>query len=306
MQLQEIKHGTSGIYQIIFDNDKSYIGLSNDIRRRMVEHCGKDLRDHPELPISRAIKTHKIKDIVILEEIDADDREKLKEREIYWIKYFGTFEDKSKGYNLTPGGDGASHGVYNTSASLSQEQLDKIIDLLLNSSLTYEEIKNIVKCNNIKIITGVNTGEHYRNDKYTYPLRKKDIKRFELENKQSKFYNNEELLNKIIEALKNPQLSLKEISSLYDVSESTLILINAGKKYKMDSEVYPLRAKNANQKRIFSEEEMTLIKYLLQNTRKSMTEIATAVNCGDRKTISAINQGTRQKREDWEYPLRKK
>ena len=197
------------------------------------------------------------------------------------------------------------NGIYNPSASINQEQLDKIIDLLLHSTLTYEEIKDIVKCNNRTIITHINTGERYRNDKYTYPLRKKDIKRFGLDNKQSKFYNNEDLLYKIIADLKNPQLSFKEISSLYDISESTLTLINNGKKYKIESEKYPLRAKNANQKRIFTIDEMNLIKDLLQNSKKSMSDIASAVNCGDRKTISAINRGIRQRQDDWKYPLRK-
>ena len=83
MKLEEIKHGISGIYQIIFDNDKSYIGLSNDIRRRMIEHYGRDLKQSPELLISKAIKKHKTKDIIILEEIDSNNRSLMKEREKY-------------------------------------------------------------------------------------------------------------------------------------------------------------------------------------------------------------------------------
>lgn len=183
MKKEEIKYGISGIYQIIFDNNKSYIGLSNDIRRRMIEHYGKDLREHPDLPISKAIMKHETKDIIILEEIEAENRELLKEREKYWIAYYETFSDKTKGYNITPGGDGASEGIYNVSASINQEQLNLIIDLLLNSTLTYEEIKDKVGCPSISVITGINMGNHYRDNKYTYPLRKKDIKRIELENK---------------------------------------------------------------------------------------------------------------------------
>lgn len=136
-------------------------------------------------------------------------------------------------------------------------------------------------------------GTHYYNDKYDYPLRKKDIKRSGLENKQSKFYNNEELLDSIIKDLKNPQISLEEIATLYDVSVSTLTLINRGMKYTKDNEEYPLRKKNANQKRVFSDEEMNFIKECLINSNKSMSDIAKLVNCGDRKTISAINKGIR-------------
>lgn len=179
-----------------------------------------------------------------------------------------------------------------------------IIDLLLNSTLTYEEIREKTNCPSISIITHINMGYHYIDNKYTYPLRKKDIKRTEKENKQSKFYNNEEYLQEVIEAIKNPSLSYEEISNLYDISVSLLTLINNGKKYKLDKENYPLRKKNANQCRIFTQEEMLFIKEALCNTKMTMTEIAKAVNCGNRATIAAINKGIRQKQEDWIYPLR--
>lgn len=81
MKLEETKYNTSGIYKITFDNNKIYIGRTNSLRRRMIEHVGKDVREHPELPISKAIKKHKIIDISILEEIPAEDIEKQKERE---------------------------------------------------------------------------------------------------------------------------------------------------------------------------------------------------------------------------------
>ena len=106
MKLKEIEYGLSGIYKITFDNDKVYIGLSNDIRRRMIEHYGRDLKEHPNLLISQAIMKHKTKDIEIIEYIDENDRELLKEREIYWIAYYNSYLDRTKGYNMTPGGDG--------------------------------------------------------------------------------------------------------------------------------------------------------------------------------------------------------
>ena len=120
MKLNEIEYGLSGIYKIIFDNDKVYIGLSNDIRRRMIEHYGRDLKEYPNLLISQAIIKHQTKDIEIIEYIDENDREKLKEREIYWIAYYNSYLDRSKGYNMTPGGDGTSKGIYNNASYISQ------------------------------------------------------------------------------------------------------------------------------------------------------------------------------------------
>ena len=120
MKLKEIEYGLSGIYKITFDNDKVYIGLSNDIRRRMIEHYGRDLKEHPNLLISQAIMKHKTKDIEIIEYIDENDRELLKEREIYWIAYYNSYLDRTKGYNMTPGGDGVLKGIYNNASYISQ------------------------------------------------------------------------------------------------------------------------------------------------------------------------------------------
>lgn len=121
MNFNETTHLMSGIYRIIFENGKSYIGLTNDLRRRMIEHLGKDLREHPELPISKAIQKYSIKNIELIEKIEVENRAKMIEQEKYWISYYDTFNNPEKGYNITPGGDGAASGIYNISASLNQE-----------------------------------------------------------------------------------------------------------------------------------------------------------------------------------------
>lgn len=304
MKLEETKYNISGIYKITFDNNKIYIGRTNSLRRRMIEHIGKDVREYPELPISKAIKKHKIIDISMLEEIPAEDFEKQKEREQYWIAKYNSFLDKTIGYNNSIGGEGAGFGIYNQSASIkSQEILNKIIDLLLNTNLTYEEICEKTGVANRSIIRGINSGTHYYNNQLDYPLRKKDIKRTELENKQSKFYNNQQLLLDIIEALKNPMLSLEEISQIYDTSISIISLINTGKKYRLDGITYPIRYKNQSRLKLFSNEQLIEIKEMLLNRKYTMTDIGQKFNI-DRKAISDINIGKRQRQNDWNYPIR--
>lgn len=304
MNFNETTHLMSGIYRIIFENGKSYIGLTNDLRRRMIEHLGKDLREHPELPISKAIQKYSIKNIELIEKIEAENRAKMIEQEKYWISYYDTFNNPEKGYNITPGGDGAASGIYNVSASLNQEQLDIVINLLINSELTYEEIIDKLGITITRdVIRGINSGLHYKQSSLNYPLRKERVKKFGVNNKTSKFYQNENLLNEIIVALKNPAISFNEISELYDISLSTLTLINNGKKYVQKELQYPLRPKNANQKRFFSKDEMTYIKKALES-KQTMQSIATHLKC-DRKVISDINQGKRQPQPDWNYPLKK-
>ena len=70
LKLQELsdkEHIYSGVYMIVFPNDKRYIGISNNIRRRMNEH-NVDFRNN--LPIESAIKKYgKINNFILLEEI---------------------------------------------------------------------------------------------------------------------------------------------------------------------------------------------------------------------------------------------
>jgi hypothetical protein len=184
MQLNEITYDMSGIYKITFDNNKIYIGRTNSLKRRMNEHLGKDIREHPELTISKAILAHKIIDVSLIEELDPFDFQKHKEREIYWINKYNSFLDKTIGYNENEGGEGADYGIHNVSASItSQEQLDRIIDMLLNSNLTYQEICKKENLSGRSIIASINSGKHYFNPNLKYPLREERINRYEFENK---------------------------------------------------------------------------------------------------------------------------
>ena len=62
----------SGIYKLVFPNGKIYIGLSNNMYRRMLEH-NTDFRSN--LPIELAIKKYgKIKEFEILELIEPSNR----------------------------------------------------------------------------------------------------------------------------------------------------------------------------------------------------------------------------------------
>ena len=59
MTVNELKN-IRGIYKINFPNGKIYIGLSNQIRTRILTHISKDYAEHPELPISKAIHKYGI------------------------------------------------------------------------------------------------------------------------------------------------------------------------------------------------------------------------------------------------------
>lgn len=300
MEPKELKN-IQGIYKINFPNGKCYIGLSNQIRTRIREHINKDYREHPNLPISKAINKYGIVDVEILEEIQGD-RQLLQEREKYWIQYYDS-TNKEKGYNISPGGDGSAEGCLNHQAKLNSEQILELYDLLLNSTLTYEELGKKFNLSQMSI-NRINAGTHYFSPELDYPLRKGRIDRFELNNKQSAFYGKEEELKNLYYDLQYTQIPYEKLQEKYNIKISILSLINRGKKYYLPELKYPLRSKNELRKRIFSIEELNFIKQELEKNELTMKEIGKKVSCSS-EIISNINKGLRQKQIDWEYPLRK-
>ena len=90
-----------GIYKITNQiNNKAYIGQSIHIEERWKEH-ERDSNTIDTL-LYRAMRKYGF-DNFSFEVLEECPEAKLNEREIYWIKFFDTFEN---GYNLTMGGDG--------------------------------------------------------------------------------------------------------------------------------------------------------------------------------------------------------
>lgn len=122
IEVENLPNNLMGIYKINYPNGKIYIGLSTNIKRRLREH---NCNTHENLqPCDAAIKKYgKITKIEILEEIQ--NKEQLEEREKQWINYYQS-NNREKGYNLTPGGNGfyaCGEDSYNATFS-NKEVLD--------------------------------------------------------------------------------------------------------------------------------------------------------------------------------------
>ena len=95
-----------GIYKITnIINDKSYIGQSINIQKRFGEHrsaskCEKD--SSYNFHIHQAIRKYGL-DNFFFEILEECPKEKLLEREIYWIDYYNSYKN---GYNMNLGGSG--------------------------------------------------------------------------------------------------------------------------------------------------------------------------------------------------------
>lgn len=103
-------------------NGKIYVGITNQgaTTNRWYKHCS-DANCGSDFPIHNAIRKYG-KDnfqIEVIEIIENEDFDYLKEREKYWIKELDSY-NKRIGYNLTLGGDG-TFGRFH-----SKETKDKI------------------------------------------------------------------------------------------------------------------------------------------------------------------------------------
>ena len=104
-----------GIYKITKkENGKSYIGQSNNIQRRFLEHKYKK-----DISIELAIQKYGV-DAFTFEVLEECSLDELDSKEIYWIEYYNTY--KGFGYNCSPGG-GNNRGENNGRTKLTNEDV---------------------------------------------------------------------------------------------------------------------------------------------------------------------------------------
>ena len=137
------------IYKIINDiNDKVYIGKTEfSIEKRFAEHCRDALRERNEKrPLYSAMKKYGVEHffIELVEETNVPE-----EREVYWIKYYNSFE---KGYNATLGGDGKKYIDYDLVIQTYKKELNAATTAnILN--ISPDSVRKILKENNVEIIS---------------------------------------------------------------------------------------------------------------------------------------------------------
>lgn len=227
----------AGIYKIDFPNGKSYIGLSNNILRRMYEHLTK----HQQI-VDRAISkyfTRETFEFDILEVIPGDNRQLLLDREFYYINKYDTC-NKEKGYNLTAGGN--LEGIYNPQAKFSEEDVKNIYSLLRDTNIPMVKISEMYEVSR-RTIEEINKGNRYLHEKESYPIRKERHKQEGVKNPNAKF--SQEIIDNIIKDLQTTLIEYKDLAKKYNCSPSTIGNICRGTSYKQVGLIYPLRKRNA-------------------------------------------------------------
>lgn len=153
---------TCGIYKITNKiNGKCYIGQSINIETRWHHHKYFD-KKLSCYPLYRAMSKYG-KENFKLDIIEECPQKDLNEREIYYIKYYNSYEN---GYNQTLGGGGSSGCII----KISNEDLIIIYDLLLNTNIPQKEIAQMFNVGE-DTISEINQGKTRIQEKYSYPLR---------------------------------------------------------------------------------------------------------------------------------------
>lgn len=145
------------VYKYTSPKKKCYIGITfNEVARKQ-SHKQKEWDYEDTTPFSRAIKKYGFEafEYEVLERFD--NEEEMKEREIYWIKFYDSI---NSGYNLLEGGQWGSVPVHSertvqdTIFLLKNRQdltLQNIADMMGMSITLVSQIKNGTKRNEEKI-----------------------------------------------------------------------------------------------------------------------------------------------------------
>lgn len=297
MKYQEIPTNLSGIYKINFPNGKIYIGRAKDIKTRIREHYQKKDNTPCQYALYKYFNSYEDIDIDILETIQEYNHKLICSLEVKWIAEFEA-TNKEKGYNVTPGGDGAATGVYNSASKITEEELDNII-LLLKEQKTNVYIGNLYGLHP-DTIGKINNGKHYRKEGIEYPIRKnRGIT--EYNEKYNSF--SKEQLDTALYLLRTTKLTSGQISKQTGISVTVITSLNNGRHpyCKLVDLTFPVRKTRKNIK--LTSDEIIKIKEELLNSSYSIQDIANHFKC-DRSTISDINQGKRHSKENEKYPIR--
>ena len=129
MKYEDLQKNIIGIYKISFPNDKIYIGLSKDIKRRIKEHWANSKALVCDNAINKYYNDINEIEIEVLKQFEEVDYEILGEREKYWIQYYSA-NDRRYGYNILEGGIDRKGFIYSASC-FNEQDIDNIYQMLL-------------------------------------------------------------------------------------------------------------------------------------------------------------------------------
>ena len=125
----------------------------------------------------------------------------------------------------------------------NEEEIDKVIDLLKNTSKTFQEIADECEMS-LTHIYNINVGERRKRDNIQYPIRDPKTK-----GTRGLIFTQEQVKEIHEYILNNPLEKFKDIAEKFHCTDFTIRNINQGKTkaYILEGYTYPLRSKEQSQ-----------------------------------------------------------
>lgn len=222
------------------DEDKIvYVGQTVNLQNRDKRHRDIDPQDSTlkeyNYPLSRGIRKYgnEAYELIILE--NNIPKELLNDKEKYYIKLYDTYYH---GYNQSLGGSNPVMVKYN------EDVIDKVIDLLKNTNLSFQEIADQQDLS-LTHIYNINIGARRKRENIEYPIRKSNEKGC-----KGLAFSQDECKEIHEYILNNPTEKITNIAKKYNCSYTTIQCIIKGKTkaYRLEGYNYPLRTKEQNRK----------------------------------------------------------
>ena len=217
----------SGIYKITdLRNNKMYIGQAVDLKRRKWRHwCflhperykKSSLSSEINMLIHQAMMESQKEEDFIFEVIEYCSKEKLGEKEWYYINVFNTFSPN--GYNSFSQikTENRPKGETHYKHKITEDESNQIVKMLKEGA-SVRDIQRIVPSATIGIISTINSGRCWRKANEVYPLsRLNGVKTF----------SDEEIRE--IRQLKEEGVSVTELSKRFNTSTGHISSITLGK-----------------------------------------------------------------------------
>lgn len=263
-------------------NGKKYIGQTiGSLKKRHSQHICQN-----ETYFDRALNKYGAEnfELEIIEDNIFDENE-LNDKEIYYINKFDTFNN---GYNMTRGG--------NNGTKFNEEDRDKIINLIKNTSMSFKEIGEKTGYT-IYTISSINQGETLPLENEDYPIR--------TQRNTQKFSQDD--IDIVIDLLKTTDFSFDKISEITNTNWYFVSDVNRGKrKVASNNEIrFPIRKNHKHTK--ITNELINSIVSELQKDELSEEQIGELLNVSP-YTVGQINRGKHSicKSMNISFPIRQK
>lgn len=190
VKIKDLQKGMMVIYKINYQNGRFYIGLTNDLQRRMYEHCSAWKKEKYKKIQDCDIAIHEqggLTEVEILEFVS--DINQLEEREAYWINFYNAYNGPL-GYNNTPCGNHTlCFGEDSTVAVFSNQEVLDIRKRRYNGERKKDVYKDY-SSRNFATFERIWLGRGYNNVGQEYLIPANSISRQEYSHQANKGLNN--------------------------------------------------------------------------------------------------------------------